>query len=125
MTRSVEVFSFPARINLGLVRGTDGGFEFALTSGADPVDITNDEVRLTVLTAPAGDVLLQTTNAPGSHEDPSNGITRFDVPRAVTALSPANGTAYWPYEVRRIDGVSGEEFVHVRGNLVVEPGIGV
>ncbi len=113
----------PARICMKLLRDTDATFEFVLTNGrGEPVDITLDEVRLTVREYIGGSIKIEKANPGGTHIDGPNGRTRFSfVPGDITDTQGSD-TFYWVYEVRRIQP-SGDEAVHITGEFLVEPAI--
>lgn len=118
---ATEVAEQPDQRNLIMQRGTDNTLTATITDGdGRAVVITNDTVQLTVKTGVGGDLVFTKTNAPGSHSDPANGETQFEIDPADTAAASETARTYWVYDVRRID-VSAEERIHIRGDFTVEP----
>ena len=116
-----EVVEQPDQRNLLIQRGTDNTLSVTITDGdGRAIAITNDTVKLTVKTGVGGDLVFDKTNAPGSHSDPANGETQFEINPADTATASETARTYWVYDVRRID-VGGEERIHIRGDFTVEP----
>lgn len=115
----------PSEIDLRMVAGTDASLLFTLTdkNGA-AVDITADTVIMTARKDIAGDVVFSLTNT--MHTVPAQGQTTFILPRAtIAAAALVKGVTTWVYEVRRfIGGLSGDEAVHVQGELLVEAAVG-
>lgn len=107
-----------------MVQGTDATFEFVLTNGDDEVvDLTADDVVLTVRDEKGGTVQLQKTNEPGDHIEPTQGRTSFDLAHSDFAAELSDEHAFWVYEVRRIRA-SGKEAVHIEGAFILDKAVG-
>lgn len=79
------------QIQLEAYRGNEVPYTVVITNSATglPVDITGDDVILTVKAVLTGDALITKTNT--AHSDPTNGITDFVLTSAETlALPPRN-----------------------------------
>lgn len=79
------------QIQLEVPRGDEAPYTVTITNSATglPVDITGDDVILTVKAVLTGDALITKTNT--VHTDPTNGITDFVLTSAETlALPPRN-----------------------------------
>ena len=114
----------PSEVCLRLVKDADTTFEFILTDGeCVPVNITNDSVRLTVKDYPGGTTKITKTNAPGGHVDPDNGKTQFKILKTDISETFDVDQVRWVYEVRRIQA-GGDEAVHLKGDFVVDRGVG-
>ena len=114
----------PAEICIRFVRGTDSTFECILLDGrGEPVNITDDEVRLTAKDRAGGTIKIQKCNCPGMHSDAPNGRTSYTfVPEDITE-SQGTDRLEWVYEVRRIRSF-GDEAVHITGPFIVDPQVG-
>lgn len=109
----------PSKIHLELVKDADTEFEFTLLDGyGNPVDLTVDSVILTVRNYRGGTVKLKKTNAPGSHENPTDGKTRFLISNSDIADTLTDAQTIWIYEIRRVDAAL-REYVHIAGEFVV------
>jgi hypothetical protein len=107
-----------------MVRGTDNTFEFVLTDGfGNPVDISADEVQVTVRDYYSGDIKIQKANLAGTHLDGPNGKTAFTFTRADLAEAAETETTFWLYEVRRVR-IDATENVHIQGQFVIVPAVG-
>jgi len=120
----VSVSVTPAEQNISVVRGTDNTFEAILTDGdGEPVDISLDTIVFTVRDKPGGTVMIQISNAPGTHKDGPSGVTEFAISKAdITNVSAIRST-FWVYEIRRIRP-GGAEHVHIQGQFIITPSVG-
>ena len=115
----------PDEQGICITRGTDNVFEVVITDGEGQViDITLDTIALTLRDKLGGTVQAQYLNLPGSHKDPINGVTEFTIPKAATATASTYHWTYWVYEVRRIQGITDNEYVHIQGDFVILPSVG-
>jgi len=118
--------ALPTAQCIEILADTDTELRFRLTdSDGKSIDISLDQVDFTARDTIEGVELLTYSNAPGEHEDAGNGITAFTVLRADIngALDPADESADWVYEVRRIRP-AGQQYVHIQGQFLVRPSIG-
>jgi len=107
-----------------MVRGTTNTFEFVLTDAErEPVDISADEVRLTVRDYYDGESKIQKWNLPGTHLDGANGRTSFTFTVEDTSEGSAIDITFWLYEVRRVRP-GGAEHVHIQGRFLIDPAVG-
>lgn len=115
----------PSEVCIRLVFGTDTEWDFVLLDGdGEPVDITADDVRLTVKDEIGGTLKIQKTNAAGTHADPTNGRTVFTLAPGDITDTPDGDRWFWVYEVRRfIGGAGGDEAIHLQGDFVVDPAV--
>ena len=119
-TPSACISVIPSEICLEVVKDADTEFEFTLTDGYDnPVDITTDTVVLTIRDYLGGTTKLQKTNAPGSHEIPTDGKTRFSITNSDITDTLTDAQTVWVYEVRRIDAAL-LEYVHIAGEFLIK-----
>lgn len=115
----------PSFACLRIAKGTDFMFEAVLTDAEnEPVDLTLDTVIFTVWNYLGGTKKIQKTNAPGAHEDPTNGRTRFHIQASDISEAQGSDSLYWQFEIRRVDSI-GHIAVHILGDFVVEPQLGV
>jgi hypothetical protein len=115
----------PSETCFRMQRGSTTRIDCVLTDGqGEPIDITFDTVTLTIKNYKGGTSKIQKSNAPGSHLDPENGRTVFEIiPADIT--DPQTGDAfYWVFEVRRIQP-GGVSAVHIEGQFIVDPQVGV
>lgn len=114
----------PSQVCVRMLRGTTNTFEFILTDGAgEPVDISPDEVRLTVRDYYDGEIKIQKWNLPGTHLDGPNGRTEFTFSIEDTLEGSPIDITFWLYEVRRIRP-GGNEHVHLQGQFLIDPAVG-
>lgn len=112
----------PSVVDIHISQGSRETFEVVLLDGYQPIDITLETVRFTVRDRPQGTTQLQKTNGPGSHSDPTNGLTDFTVTETDIPVS-TDGDRKWVFEIRRINPL-GHEFVHVQGCFFVHQEVG-
>lgn len=112
----------PACVDITVQRGTDNPIEVVLTDGdGKAVDLTPDTATMTVRKSLAGNLVFQKSNGPGSHIDPVNGRTLFEIEKTdIDDEASETLVEYWVYEIRRITGTD-DERVHLAGAFVVEP----
>ena len=114
----------PADQCLRIYRNTDSTFEAILTDARnEPFDITLDTVVFTVRDFVGGALKIQKSNGPGSHIEPVNGRTSFDILKTDITDAQDGDRFYWVYEIRRIQP-SGKETVHITGDFIVDPEVG-
>jgi len=114
----------PSQVCIRMVRGTTNTFEFILTDAErEPVDISADEVRLTVRDYYDGAIKIQKWNLPGTHLDGPNGRTSFTFSVEDTSEGSAIDITFWLYEIRRVRP-GGAEHVHIQGRFLIDPAVG-
>ena len=118
----------PACIDIRVQRGTDNTFEFVLTDGdGTAVDIIADDVMFTVKDEIDGITQIQKTSLAGSHLEGSFGKVEFTVARTeIDDEVDSTSDTFWVYEIRRqVGGAGGDEHVHIRGEFIIEPSVGI
>ena len=123
-----EIPISPACVEVRVRRGTDTVLDFVLTDGAGrAINITIDDVVFTLKDSIDGVVLDQQTSSAGAHYDAIGGRVVFELPRTLIddEAEPECDT-FWVYEVRRIvGGGAGPQHVHIQGEFIIQPAVGV
>lgn len=122
-----EVAIIPACIDIRVVRGSDNTFEFIITNGeGQAINITVDDITFTIKDTIDGTVTFQETSLAGFHLDAAGGKVAFTIPRtAIDDEAEATVETFWVYEVRRIEGGAGEQHVHIKGEFIIDPSVGI
>ena len=115
----------PSEDCIVVINGTHKVFEVEIMDGeGNPINITDDTIAFTVKDQLGGTTKLQKINAPGGHVDPTNGRTSFTIAQTdIPSVSPYE-VRNWVYEIRRTD-VGLLEDVHIQGDFIVNPSVGV
>ncbi|MCP4568602.1 MAG: hypothetical protein GY841_13580 [FCB group bacterium] len=116
----------PSVEDLQVSRDMDNAIQFLYLDGnSDVVDISLDATKITVKDEHAGTTKLQYSFAAGEHEDGENGVDEINITTAEinAAVTPADDSKKWVYEIRRIRP-SGQEYVHLTGNFIIQPAVG-
>lgn len=110
----------PSIIDIEVSQQADFLLGFVLTDALGvPVDLSGDEVKLTIKDYIGGTQKIQKTNT--THVDPTNGYTTFLI--ADTDITVSVDILFWVYEVRRIQA-GGNEGVHITGKFIAYPAVG-
>lgn len=123
----MNVQVLPTVVHIEVMRGTDNEFEFVIADGLGrPINITADTIKFTAKSALDGVATIPTkTNGPGQHTDAINGATSFVIPRGeIDDEASSSEITCWLYEVRRVDA-SNKENIHVQGQFIIRPDVGV
>lgn len=117
----------PKRRDICLPTDALANLEFTITdANGNAIDISSDDVKFTIKTAPGGACVVPTkTSTAGAHDDGPNGVVLFTVTKAdISTASPTIDTCWW-YEVTRCVGQDPlNEQVHIQGQYILSPRVG-
>lgn len=103
--------------------GTDNELVAIVKDGdGKAIPITTDTITMTVKDGRGGTLIFTKSNGPGSHSDPAQGETIFDVSSSDLSAADPYAVTVWLYELRR-QTAGGSVFAHVAGRFFVEPTI--
>lgn len=118
--------ALPTEQNITVLRGTDNDLQFTIADASGTaIDISLDTITFTGREGFAGPIRVpKKSNAPGTHTDPTNGVTTFKLLKTEIddEVQPGSETS-WKYEVRRVEAVTLDEFVHFQGGLIIKPAV--
>lgn len=115
----------PVEVDIEVVQATDNWIEFQLKGKNGQAEvITSDTVKFTAKTAIGGTVKISLSNAPGAHQDPAAGTTRFHLSKTDLVTDDPTSQDSWVYEVCRVFGGTNEEVDYIKGELRLMPRIG-